>query len=123
MPCYTDELLFSFGFRDGISQPLLRGVNSDAVLERDRKAEHYHLETDQNIITVTKEPPGTQDGINADAKKRPGWMIDGSFLAFRKLEQDVRGWIDLVEKFADAGCGSADQCGAKLMGRWKSGKC
>ncbi|KAK4696204.1 hypothetical protein P7C71_g1673, partial [Lecanoromycetidae sp. Uapishka_2] len=105
-----------FGFRDGISQPLLKGINSDKALEDDK-----YMETDQNIITVSKNPPGTQDGIKADPKRRPDWMVDGSFLAFRKLEQDVQGWINLVNKFELAGCGSADHCGAKLMGRWKSG--
>ncbi|KAI9656915.1 MAG: hypothetical protein M1831_004463 [Alyxoria varia] len=105
-----------FGFRDGISQPLLQGINSDAALERDD-----YMRTAQKIITVSKKPPGTQDGIKADPKKRPEWMIDGTFLAFRKLEQDVKGWNSLVNKFASAGCGSPDHCGAKLMGRWKSG--
>ena len=81
------------------------------------------METDQKIITVSKNPPGTQDGIKADPKRRPEWMIDGSFLAFRKLEQNVQGWSDLVQKYESAGCKSADQCGAKLMGRWESGKC
>ena len=81
------------------------------------------MTTDQKIITVSENPPGTQDGIKADPKRRPAWMIDGSFLAFRKLEQDVQRWNDLVvNNFESAGCDSADQCGAKLMGRWKSGR-
>ncbi|KAL8788622.1 MAG: hypothetical protein Q9195_007217 [Heterodermia aff. obscurata] len=105
-----------FGFRDGISQPLLRGINSDHAFEHDK-----YMKTDQKIIIISGNPPGTQDGIKADPKRRPPWMIDGSFLAFRKLEQNVQGWIDLVNKFESAGCGSAEQCGAKLMGRWKSG--
>ena len=78
--------------------------------------------TAQNIITVTDDPPGTQDGIDADPTRRPKWMLNGSFLAFRKLEQNVPEWRALVGKFADAGCGSAEQCGAKLMGRWPSGE-
>ena len=79
------------------------------------------MATDPKIIIVSEKPPGTQDGIKADPKRRPNWMWDGSFLAFRKLEQNVQGWIDLVKKYEAAGCGSPDQCGAKLMGRWKSG--
>ena len=78
--------------------------------------------TDQNIITIGENPPGTQDGIKADPSKRPSWMVGGSFLAFRKLEQNVQAWNDLVAKFESAGCGSAEHCGAKLMGRWKNGK-
>ncbi|KAL8709808.1 MAG: hypothetical protein Q9225_007397 [Loekoesia sp. 1 TL-2023] len=48
-------------------------------------------------------------------------MVNGSFLAFRKLEQDVPRWIDLVNKFKDASCKSPAHLGAKLMGRWPSG--
>ena len=79
------------------------------------------MQTNQNIITVTSKPPGTQDGIEADPKGRPAWMINGSFLAFRKLEQDVQGWNDLVKRFADANCKDEEHCGAKLMGRWRNG--
>ena len=110
-------VLQSFGFRDGLSQPLLKGINSPEKLKKDP-----YMQTDQNIITITSNPPGTQDGIEAYPKDRPAWMVNGSFLAFRKLEQDVQKWIDLVNKFADAGCKNADHCGAKLMGRWKSGE-
>ena len=49
-------------------------------------------------------------------------MVDDSFLVFRKLEQDVKGFINLTQNFASVGCDNADQFGAKLMGRWKSGK-
>ena len=115
--CNTKVVHFSFGFRDGLSQPLLKGINSPETL----KADPY-MQTNQNIITITSNPPGTQDGIEAYPKERPSWMVNGSFLAFRKLEQDVQKWIDLVNKFADAGCKNADHCGAKLMGRWKSGE-
>ena len=80
------------------------------------------MQTDQNIITITSKPPATQDGIEADPTRRPSWMINGSFLAFRKLEQDVQGWNNLVSKFADANCKNEEHCGAKLMGRWKNGE-
>ena len=80
------------------------------------------MQTDQNVITVSSAPPELQDGVEADPTRRPLWMVNGSFLAFRKLEQDVPGWIDLVNKFKDAGCKSPDHLGAKLMGRWPSGE-
>ena len=95
----------------------MRGINSDAAIKNDK-----YMETDQNIITVSLNPPGTQDGIKADAKRRPEWMVDGSFLAFRQLEQDVQGWITLLGQFESAGCKSPEHLGAKLMGRWQSGR-
>ncbi len=95
----------------------MEGINSPEALEADP-----YMQTNQNIITVTSKPPGTQDGIEGDAKRRPPWMVNGSFLDFSKIEQNVQKWIDLGNKFADAGCDNPDHCGAKLMGRWKSGK-
>lgn len=43
-------------------------------------------------------------------------------LVFRKLEQDVPGFNKLAEKYATLENSTPDLCGAKLMGRWKSGR-
>ena len=82
------------------------------------------MQTAQNVITVTDNPPPALEGLKEKAypKKRPGWMVEGSFLVFRKLEQNVQGFLDLTDKFASGASANADQFGAKLMGRWKSGK-
>lgn len=81
------------------------------------------MATEQRVITVTSNPPGAQDGEgHVKPQKRPKWMVDGSFLVFRKLEQDVQGWNDLTSKYKLAGCDSAEQFGAKLMGRWANGE-
>ena len=112
----TDNLLPSFGFRDGVSQPLLEGIDTDEAFKRAPS-----MKTPQRVVTVTDDPPSPQDGVDADPQERPAWMIEGSFLVFRKLEQDVQAFIDLTGNFASGACTSADQCGAKLMGRWKSG--
>ena len=113
----VDQVRCSFGFRDGLSQPLLKGINSDEAL----KADPY-MQTDLNVIIVSSKPPGVQDGVEAFPKRRPHWMVNGSFLAFRKLEQDVPRWIELVNRFEEVGCKSPAHLGAKLMGRWPSGK-
>lgn len=80
------------------------------------------MQTDKNVIIVSSKPPGVQDGIEADPSRRPPWMVNGSFLALRKLEQDVPRWIDLVNRFKEVDCKSPAHLGAKLMGRWPNGK-
>lgn len=105
-----------FGYRDGLSQPLLKGINSDEALAADP-----YMKTDQNVITISANPPELQDGIDVDQTRRPKWMINGSFLALRKLEQDVPRWMELCNRYKEAGCKSPAHLGAKLMGRWPSG--
>lgn len=96
----------------------MKGIDPDAAIEKNGS-----MKTQQKIITVTKDPPSAQDGGSYDPRKRPEWMVDGSFLVFRKLEQDVQKFIDLTEQHAaTAHCANPDHFGAKLMGRWKSGR-
>ena len=73
------------------------------------------MNTDQKVIIV--DTSGTTT--------RPVWMNDGSFLVFRKLHQDVFKFDALVAKASSLGddtTKSAEKLGAKLMGRWKSGR-
>lgn len=58
---------------------------------------------------------------NADGARRPKWTEHGSFLVYRKLEQDVAKWnLDIVN---DAETRKIDPhlLAAKIVGRWKSG--
>ncbi|KAK0639473.1 hypothetical protein B0T16DRAFT_463145 [Cercophora newfieldiana] len=100
-----------FGFEDGISQPLMDGVDDDkAVLATPI------MVTDPKILLVTKDTRTSEGGI-----PRPDWMHQGSFLVFRKLEQNVKAFHDLTKDYEKYGCKSPDHMGAKLMGRWPSG--
>lgn len=118
---YANKILLSFGFEDGISQPLLKGIDKDDNFNNDQP-----MQTPQNVITVPVAPAESPEihapRSTAKPKQRPSWMKEGSFLVFRKLEQDVPGFISLTEKFAALENTTAGRCGAKLMGRWKSGR-
>ncbi|KAL3484186.1 hypothetical protein BJX62DRAFT_244160 [Aspergillus germanicus] len=92
-----------FGFKDGISQPLLRGLD-DAQAQLSNKR---HILTDPGtIITGKNEPP---------------WATDGSYMAFRKLKQFVPEFRSFVETNALRLSYSPAQLGARLVGRWESG--
>lgn len=107
-------MLLSFGFEDGISQPLLDEIDEKSPTEIASKniAPNINMRTAQNVITV----------VDPKAKNRPLWMQDGSFLVFRKLEQDVGAFRELIQKGFQNPSLSSAQLGAKLMGRWPSGK-
>jgi deferrochelatase/peroxidase EfeB len=61
--------------------------------------------------------------ILAKTNKNPDWMAEGSFLVFRKLDQDVQAFQKLIEDHRpEEVCTDKLQFGAKLMGRWPTGK-
>ncbi|KAG8732477.1 hypothetical protein FRC10_000893 [Ceratobasidium sp. 414] len=68
--------------------------------------------------------PGAEK--TGDTVRRPGWAVEGSFLAFRQLNQLVPEFHDFLEKNPidhpglDRKQGS-ELLGARLVGRWKSG--
>jgi Dyp-type peroxidase family len=137
-----------FGFKDGVSQPGIRGrvstAANDFLTEREdpihnpnqgRKGQDL-LHPGEFIFgyaTQVGEPDPNQDGLNINpgekASAGPAWADNGSYLVFRRLRQDVKGFHAFLkataaklsaENPAFAGI-SADKVGAKIVGRWKSG--
>lgn len=104
----------SFGFLDSISQPAVQGVDTNLHPGQEPAVR-------QGIILLGRE---------GDATQRPPWALDGSFLAFRYLSQNVPEFDTFLKKNAipipddpnlpkDLG---SELLGARLVGRWKSGK-
>lgn len=110
----------SFGYADGIAQPIVQGFPGTAHPGKDV--------IDQGIIFA-----GRKDDT-VPFTKRPSWTIDGSFLCFRKLKQLVPEFSEFLEahklpttdttppdpKIGRLSAG-AELLGARLVGRWKSG--
>ncbi|QRW15530.1 Dyp-type peroxidase family [Rhizoctonia solani] len=101
-----------FGWSDGISNPTLRNVGGiPAPLPG-------QLVVSPGVIICGRLADPVAD--------RPEWATDGSFLAFRKLQQLVPEFRDfllknpLQETYPDRRKGS-ELLGAKLFGRWPSG--
>ncbi|KAI1339968.1 Dyp-type peroxidase [Xylariaceae sp. FL0016] len=111
-----------FGFNDGLSQPAVKGVNT------------LPSETPvaQGVILLGREgdngvaPAGDTTGPGIT---RPSWAIDGSFLAFRYLQQLVPEFdafleanaLDVPKPILPGDPSGAELLGARLVGRWKSG--
>lgn len=71
---------------------------------------------DQGVILLGREGDAPDGGTI-----RPSWALDGSFLAFRYLSQLVPEF-DAFKKRKATHEVSEELFGARLMGRWKSGK-
>ena len=148
----TDDPGFEhFGFRDGVSQPGIRGVD----LPDDPISNPYEGQPGQPLLhpgefiigyprqqpnalpghmgfnplpsavmsgdgPITDPPDASIDPVGS-RQKLPAWAKNGSFLVFRRLEQDVLGFRAFVQSQSVKLGISEDLFAAKLVGRYKSG--
>ncbi|MDQ4117403.1 MAG: peroxidase [Actinomycetota bacterium] len=92
-----------FGFQDGVSQPLMVKPDLENEIAR-RGSEHWDPQAPLSLALLT-EPGGGH----------------GSFLVFRKLEQDVRGFWDALRYLARSTGIDAEDLGAMAVGRRRDG--
>ncbi len=107
-----------FGFRDGISQPLVEGFVDPKHTHPDStspiKAGEFLLGYENEYAEIPDAPGGAELGHN------------GSYLVLRKLRQDVGAFQHFLETHKDLAVGETDALkkqwlAAKLMGRWPNG--
>lgn len=91
-----------FGFRDGISQPWMLGLNRPGAAVD---------EVAWGEIMI-----GYQDNLGT-TERHPEIAVNGSYLVIRQIEQDV----EKFWKSFDASDGDAIKLAAKQMGRWPDG--
>jgi Dyp-type peroxidase family len=125
-----------FGFKDGISQPGVRGKLSTAP--GDYLTPRYIAAGDERRLYLAKPGqqlvwPGqfllgeqrqsTEDQINAGsaAANFPKWARRGSYLAVRRLQQDVPAFYRFVARGAKRTGIAGNTFAAMLVGRWPSG--
>lgn len=118
-----------FGFKDGISQPGIRGFTTPETNNPDQgqgKPGQDLIEAGEFVLGYRRQgedsppPPsaGYRPGPGDDPlKPQPGWLRNGSFLVFRRLTQDVAGFQDFVRTTAASAGMTEDLLGAKLVGR------
>lgn len=121
-----------FGFRDSVSQPGIRGVtrrqnpkDSDQGLPGQDLLWPGEFVIGYPTQIGRPDPNGEEKGANGNPGPRstsgPAWTVDGSYLVFRRLRQDVPGFHRMLAQGAAEQGVSVEQFGAKLVGRYKSG--
>ena len=132
-----------FGFKDGVSQPAVRGRISGAsddfltpryVDPADPRANLFSspgralVQPGQFVFGYERQDPNGDDGVPFDPSIVPAWANDGSYLVFRRLRQDVAAFRAAMKKQAGKlakkpgfGGTTALTLAAKLVGRWPSG--
>jgi Dyp-type peroxidase family len=102
-----------FGYRDGISQPAIEGFTESA-----RPGQAF-VQPGEFVLGY----PGASSGTSVHdlLNPQPMWLKNGSFLVFRRLRQNVRGFNEFVDKTAEQTKLSSVLLRAKLVGRYPSG--
>ncbi|KAF5375784.1 hypothetical protein D9757_008981 [Collybiopsis confluens] len=106
-----------FGFMDGISNPTISGFAAPAL-------PGTIVHPGQAVVAPGIILVGEQG--DPSLSSRPAWALDGSFLAFRQLQQRVPEFNKYLLDNALSEPNftvqeNADLLGARMMGRWKSG--
>jgi len=134
-----------FGFLDGVSQPALRGRLSDDPTDvltlRQNPNDPDQGKPGQDLLwpgefvfgypgqkgdATPAEGGVAAKGPDSLTGNAPAWAKDGSFLVVRRLRQDVAGFHAFLRETAQKLTAkkpdvTADELGARLVGRWKSG--
>jgi Dyp-type peroxidase family len=133
-----------FGFKDGVSQPAVRGIVSSGPdvflsprsLVPPAPGEVECAKPGQPLIWpgqfvfgyASMDRSGASGGGPvAPPPDLPGWIRNGSLLVFRRLRQDVAGFTNFIDTAArDPSLSvipgmSPELLGALCVGRWKSG--
>lgn len=104
-----DQVIEHFGFADGVSQPLFLKGDIDKALASDGNFDKWDPTAPLSLV-LAKDPKGkTEDSY-------------GSYLVYRKLEQDVAGfWGDRQKLAQSVVDGDYDLAGALIVGRFPDG--
>ena len=113
-----------FGFRDGISQPKIRGVSSsEDPLHLVNAGEfilgHVNERDDVTfspIVNKIEDPDKLLPEITAESND---FGRNGSYLVFRQLGQDVHGFWSCVQSASDGN--NPEVLASKMVGRWPGG--
>jgi len=120
-----------FGFKDGISQPGIRGLTTSSKPGSDTiAAGEFLIDYEDQDGHVSGQPidappspdqPGYPPTTSPTPQPLPAWSRNGSLVVYRKLFQNVGGFRQFTEAHAaETGLSSA-QLRAKMVGRWPSG--
>jgi Dyp-type peroxidase family len=101
-----------FGYRDGLSQPAIEGVPFTVLPDDLPRAP---------VGEFLLGYPSQHVGFSYPVPGPPELGTNGSFAAFRVLEQDVDAFVEFLTQQASASGMSKELIAAKLCGRWPNG--
>lgn len=130
--CRPDNEKEHFGFKDGISQPIIAGLSktgsADETIEPGEFILGYKNEYDQFTDSpgvLPAEDPKNRFPVQPESSNKD-FGANGSYLVFRQLGQDVKAFWEFAFENSKDKNGSyvpdeAVKLAAKMVGRWPSG--
>lgn len=113
-----------FGFRDGISQPGIRGLTprSQPILRPDQGLPGQDLLwPGEFVFGYPGQHPDNPVKEGPAPPMAASWMRNGSFMVFRRLEQKVPEFRRFVQQQATSLGMDSQLLAARMVGRWRSG--
>ena len=121
-----------FGFRDGISQPVVKGSNADPAGNNNDinpgefvlgYKNEYDIYPDAPLLKVSQ---GKTEILRNNDRGDKDIGRNGTYFVLRQLEQNVNGYWSFIKKQTTDEHGNtnnenATKIAAKMMGRWPSG--
>jgi Dyp-type peroxidase family len=110
-----------FGFKDGISQPGIRGLTASSYPQGSGESDPPRDVIAGGEFVLGYPRHQSPDPADDPLTPQPEWTENGSYLVFRRLRQDVKGFRDFLSSEAAKLGTTVDLLGAKLVGRYRSG--
>jgi Dyp-type peroxidase family len=111
-----------FGFADGVSNPIVAGFpGSDKTQSPDNPQAPQVIATGEFILGYPNGYDGKETTKPEVAPLGEEFGVNGTYLVFRQLQQDVKGFWTFVTAEAKKQTIKPDYLAAKMVGRWKNG--
>lgn len=113
-----------FGFSDGFSQPALAGVAEDRRSRRGEGVQRRRVRLSREEwrdVRVGEFVLGHEDEDGVVPGGRDPFLVNGTFMVWRKLQQHVDRFDGWIRAHAGDGPNAADTLRAKILGRWPNG--
>ncbi len=112
-----------FGFADGVSQPGIKGLSATQTQAPDKGFPGQDLVAPGEFVFGKDYPneQGTKDKPNTSTPPPHDWMTNGSYMVFRRLNQDVEAFRHYVKTSWQGLASGPDQFAARVVGRWPDG--
>jgi Dyp-type peroxidase family len=121
-----------FGFHDGIAQPSIAGISGDGVPTGEfilGYSNHYGIIPPTPVVPAELDAGGLLPSLDNPyyaSERLRDLGLNGSYVVYRKLQQDVAGFWQFLRREAMRGSGEENAgcmvwLASRLVGRWPSG--